>query len=154
MDEFYEGIRAGCDGDVRDEARRRRDERLLADWEQVQRDAQGDPWALLAFVESLRNFRYWVARDKADAEARRAQAKRFRRQRALEEGAQLIITTGRALAAERVRASMSQRQLARAASIPHDILAKIERDTRRLFFHEACRLADALGVPLDRFRSA
>jgi len=60
---------------------------------------------------------------------------------------------GRAVAAERVRARLRQRDLAEAADMTRDSIARVEREARRLTFDEACRLADALRVPLDRFRA-
>ncbi|MGZ4212843.1 MAG: helix-turn-helix domain-containing protein [Actinomycetota bacterium] len=56
------------------------------------------------------------------------------------------------MAAERARAGLRQAECAEGAGMTRDALAKVEACQRRLTFVEACRLADFLRVPLDRFR--
>jgi len=131
----------------------REDEQLLAQWDEAVRQDQADPdsMACLALWDAVRFGRY--------TEERRA------RESALEAATRSIVhglrpvpvdtstyPTGRAVAAERVRARLRQRDLAEAAGMTRDAIARIEREAKRMTFEEACRLADALRVPLDRFR--
>lgn len=119
-----------------------RDEQLMADWEQAKRRDTEDPDGIdiMRFIEGFNSGRYWEDRKKG-------------RRREPEPTLEQIYTIGRQLAAERVRAGLRQQELAAAAGLSRDAIAKIERNARHLSFAEACRLADALRVPLDSFRS-
>jgi DNA-binding XRE family transcriptional regulator len=140
---------------IREEFENREDEQLLADWEEAVRQDQIDPRSLsrVCFYDAFRSGRYMEER-RAKELARRAS------NRSTVRGAKPApvtidpspFPTGRALAAERVRARLRQRDLADAANMTRDSIARIEREAKRMTFEEACRLADALRVPLDRFR--
>jgi len=116
------------------------DEQLLADWDEaVRRDvADPDEMACLQLWDAVRFGQYWDSRRQKEQVATRAKPASY--------------PVGRALAAERVRARLTQDALAAAADMSRDSITRIERNVRPMTFDEACRLADALRVPLDRFR--
>ncbi|HJT37999.1 MAG TPA: helix-turn-helix transcriptional regulator [Actinomycetota bacterium] len=115
------------------------DEQLLAEWDEATRRDLADPhgWARSELWDSVRFGTY--------SDVRRAQ-KQAKRPRPLE------YPVGRALAAERARARLTQHALALEADMTRDSIARIERNARAMTFEEACKLADVLRVPLDRFR--
>jgi DNA-binding XRE family transcriptional regulator len=131
------------------------DERLLAEWDNAVRQDQANPQtrACSDLWDAVRSGRYMRDR-RAEEQARDVSTRTSVR------GARPVsptvdpsaYPTGRALAAERVRARLRQRDLAEAAEMTRDAIARIEREAKRMTFDEACRLADALRVPLDRFR--
>jgi len=137
-----------------DQLLRAGDEEALAEWHAIKiPEGHQDDWlARMDFVDRYNSGRYFEDRKRARREAEREERTRARRFRALDEGATTTFPTGRQVAAERTRQSMRQEDLARATGIPRDIIAKIERNSRRLWFDEACLVADALGVPLDQLR--
>lgn len=53
----------------------------------------------------------------------------------------------------RLRKGMSQQDLADKIKTSQSHIAKIEAGSVKLYFHTAARLADALGVSLDRLRT-
>ena len=131
------------------------DEQLLAEWDEAVRQDQADheSMALLTLWDSVRSGEYMRQR-RAREQARDASTRSTVRG-AKPASATIDLSpypTGRALAAERVRARLRQRDLADAADMTRDSIARIEREAKRMTFEEACRLADALRVPLDRFR--
>ena len=140
---------------IREEFENREDDQLLADWDEAVRLNELDP-------ESLARLTLWDA-------IRSGEYIRERRAQKLASDVSTLSTLpgvrppkltpdpppypiGRAVAAERVRARLRQRDLAEAADMTRDSIARIEREARRMTFDEACRLADVLRVPLDRFR--
>jgi DNA-binding XRE family transcriptional regulator len=133
----------------------REDEQLLAEWDDAVRRDQADPesMASLALWDAVRSGRYLEerrARESARDSATRSTVGGARHVTVAFEPSSYPI--GRAVAAERVRARLRQSDLADAAEMTRDAIARIEREAKRMTFDEACRLADALKVPLDRFR--
>jgi hypothetical protein len=116
------------------------DEQLLAEWDEAVRRDLFDPdeMACLQLWDAVRSGQYWDSRRQKQQVATRTKPASY--------------PTGRALAAERVRARLTQRALAAASDLSRDSITRIERNVRPMTFDEACRLADALKVPLDRFR--
>jgi len=133
----------------------REDEQLLAEWDEAVRRDREDPesFASLQLWDAVRSGRYMEerrARASARDAATRSTVRGVRPATLLADPSPSPI--GRAVAAERVRARLRQRDLADAAAMTRDSIARIEREAKRMTFDEACRLADALRVPLDRFR--
>ncbi|MGZ4210506.1 MAG: helix-turn-helix domain-containing protein [Actinomycetota bacterium] len=141
----------------------RDDEQLLADWREAQRrdETEGGPWNRLELWDAVRSAQYFTDRRDRDqlgggasrqtmATSRQTMAAGLPAARDDREVA--VHPVGRAVAAERARAGLRQAECAEGAGMTRDALAKVEAGQRRLTFVEACRLADFLRVPLDRFR--
>ncbi len=141
---------------LREDIENREDEQLLADWDEAVRQDEADPeaWARHSLWDAVRSGTYM--RDRRAQEKARDTSTRST-VRGAKPATQMLDPSfhpiGRAVAAERVRAHLRQRDLAEAADMTRDSIARIEREAKRLTFDEACRLADALRVPLDRFRA-
>ena len=126
--------------DCRAELAMRGDDQLLADWDEATRRDLADPNEIARSLlwDAVRFGQYW------DERRQKEQTKRTPKPASY--------PVGRALAAERVRARLTQHDLAAAADMTRDSIGRIERSVRLMTFEEACRLADALKVPIDRFR--
>jgi DNA-binding XRE family transcriptional regulator len=140
---------------IREEFENREDEQLLADWDEAVRQNEIDPesQARVLFYDAFRSGRYMEerrAKEKARDASTRSTVGDAKPPTLKPDPSPSPI--GRAVAAERVRARLRQRDLAEAADMTRDSIARIEREAKRMTFDEACRLADALRVPLDRFR--
>lgn len=72
------------------------------------------------------------------------------RMKTIRKGAIVTTTLGARIRSARQSLGLSQRTLAGQAGISQPALANLERDRRHPSFALACRLADALGVSLDR----
>jgi DNA-binding XRE family transcriptional regulator len=140
---------------LREDIENREDEQLLADWDEAVRRDEADPeaWARLSLWDAVRSGNY-IQERRAQEKARHTSTRSTVRgpKPPTETPDPSFYPIGRAVAAERVRARLRQRDLADAADMTRDSIARIEREAKRMTFEEACRLADALRVPLDRFR--
>ena len=125
------------------------DEQLFEDWRKACEADAADPAANARFclwldVDSGRYFR--EREEKEQANARRVP-------RVAPDFTKLdLASVGRQVAAERARADLSQGELASAVDMRPSKLSKVELGNKRLTFTEACRIADALGISLERLR--
>jgi len=136
--------------------RAKRDPEMLAEWEEAKArdEAEGRSTHKMLLWDRIHTGAYHIEKRRRElrqkASERRARALSLRPDK--DDGELGARRIGDAVAVARRKGRLTQAKLAEAVGFTRSSLAHIESGRKRLTFDEACRLADALAIPLEQLR--